>query len=72
MKTRTAEAERRAGIRDLLIGAVVLALMLGSWWLVATTNSEGTHDAELLPLFALIPALLGVYHLVRARFYRSQ
>ncbi|HET9725029.1 MAG TPA: hypothetical protein VFR44_14470 [Actinomycetota bacterium] len=67
MKTRTAEAERRAGFRDLIIGTVMLVLMLGAWWLVATTNSEGTHDAELLPLFALIPLLLGVYHLVRSR-----
>lgn len=72
MKTRTAEAERRPGIRDLLIGAVVLVLMLGAWWLVARTNSEGTHDAELLPFVALIPVLLGVYHLVRARLDRSQ
>lgn len=67
MKTRTAEAERRAGFRDLIIGTVMLVLMLGAWWLVATTNSEGTHDAELLPLFALIPLLLGVYHLVHSR-----
>jgi hypothetical protein len=51
-----------------MIGAVVLALMLGAWWLVAVTNSEGTHDAELLPLVALIPVGLGVYHLVRSRF----
>ena len=71
MKARTTEAEKRAGIRDLIIGAVVLALMLGMWWLVARTNSEGTHDAELLPLFALIPVLLGVYHLIRARFDHS-
>jgi hypothetical protein len=68
MKNRTARDERRLGIRDLLIGAVVLALMLGAWWLVAVTNSEGTHDAELLPLVALIPVGLGVYHLVRSRF----
>ena len=72
MKTRTAEAEKRAGIRDLIIAAVVLALMLGAWWLVASTNTEGTHDAELLPLFALIPASFGVYHLARARFARPQ
>jgi hypothetical protein len=67
MTTRTAEDERRAGIRDLIVGAVVLVLMLGLWWLVARTNSEGTHDAELLPLIALIPLVLGVYHLIRAR-----
>ena len=55
MTTRTAEDERRAGIRDLIVGAVALVLMLGLWWLVARTNSEGTHDAELLPFIALIP-----------------
>jgi hypothetical protein len=41
--------------------------MLGMWWLVAETNSEGTHDAELLPFFALIPLLIGLYHLMRSR-----
>lgn len=71
MKTPTAEAERRAGIRDLIIAAIVLVLMLGAWWLVARTNSEGTHDAELLPLFALIPLLLGLYHLMRSRSLRG-
>jgi hypothetical protein len=71
MTTRTAEDERRAGIRDLIVGAVVLVLMLGLWWLVARTNSEGTHDAELLPFIALIPLVLGVYHLIRARSYRG-
>ena len=69
--TRTAEAEKRAGTRDLIIGAVVLVLMLGLWWLVARTNSEGTHDAELLPSFALIPLALGAYHLIRARSYHE-
>jgi hypothetical protein len=64
---RTADAERRAGIRDLIIGVCLLVLMVGAWWLVARTNAEGDHDAELLPLFALIPLLMGLYHLVRAR-----
>ena len=36
--------------------AAVLAAMLAMWWLVASTNREGTHDAELLPLIALFPA----------------
>ncbi len=71
MKTRTAQDERRLGFRDLVIGAVVLTLMLGAWWLVAETNSEGTHDAELLPLVALIPVGLGVYHLVRSRSHHA-
>lgn len=69
--SRTAEQEQRAGIRDLIIGACLLALMLGAWWLVARTNSEGDHDAELLPFLALIPLLMGAYHLVRARILRS-
>jgi hypothetical protein len=67
MKPRTADDERRSGIRWLIAGAVVLVGMLGMWWLVEETNEEGTHDAELLPLFALIPLLIGLYHLVRSR-----
>jgi hypothetical protein len=65
--TRTAHAEHRLGVRLVVIGVIVLAVMLALWWLVARTNSEGDHDAELLPLFSLIPLLLGAYHLVRAR-----
>jgi hypothetical protein len=37
--------ERRKGIRGLIISAVVLAALQVFWWLVATTNSEGHHDA---------------------------
>lgn len=65
--TRTADEERRSGIRWLIAGVVVLAAAFALWWLVATTNREGTHDAELLPLFALIPLAIGGYHLIRAR-----
>jgi hypothetical protein len=43
--------------------------MLGMWWLVEETNEEGTHDAELLPFFALIPLLIGLYHLARSRLH---
>jgi apolipoprotein N-acyltransferase len=71
MKPRTSQEERRSGIRWLIAGAIFLAGMLGMWWLVATTNREGTHDTELLPLFALIPLLIGLYHLVRARFHHA-
>ena len=71
MKPRTAEDERRSGIRWLIGGAFFLAAMLAMWWLVAATNREGTHDAELLPLFALIPGLIGLYHLARARSHRA-
>jgi hypothetical protein len=70
MKPRTAQEERRSGIRWLIAGAFVLAAAFAGWWLVATTNREGTHDAELLPLFALIPLLIGLYHLVRARLHQ--
>ena len=65
---KTSQEERRSGIHWLVAGAIFLAAMLGMWWLVATTNREGTHDAELLPLFALIPVAIGLYHLARARF----
>ena len=65
---RTAKDEWRQGIRQLIISAVVLAAMLTLWWLVATTNSEGHHDAHLLPLFTLIPLLPALYHLFHARF----
>lgn len=69
MKPRTAQEEKRSGIRWLVAGALVLAAAFAGWWLVATTNREGTHDAELLPLFALVPLLIGLYHLARARFH---
>ena len=64
METRTADNERRKGIRWTIGGVLFLALMFGAWWLVETTNSEGEHDAQLLPLFALIPLLIGTYHLI--------
>ncbi|HET9082274.1 MAG TPA: hypothetical protein VFO01_17385 [Trebonia sp.] len=69
---RTAKDERRQGIRLLIISAVTLAVMLALWWLVATTNSEGHHDAQLLPLFTLIPLLPALYHLFHARFHPSK
>jgi hypothetical protein len=71
MTARTAQEERRSGIRWLIAAALALAAALAGWWLVATTNREGTHDAELLPLFALIPLLIGIYHLVRARMHHA-
>jgi hypothetical protein len=70
MAPRTAEQDRRSGIRLIVIGLVVLAIMLALWWLVARTNREGDHDAELLPLFSLIPLLLGAFRLIRARSAR--
>ena len=71
MNARTAQEERRAGIRWLIGGTLFLVLMLAAWWLVASTNSEGHHDAQLLPLFAVIPLLIGTYHLVRSRFHHA-
>ena len=68
MKTRTADRERRRGIVWLVAGVFFLALMFGMWWLVATTNREGQHDAQLLPFVALVPLLIGVYHLVWSRY----
>jgi hypothetical protein len=70
--TRSAESERRRGIVWLIAGLVFLAVMCFMWWLVARTNSEGDHDAELLPLFALIPLGIGGYHLLRSRALRSR
>ncbi len=62
-----AKDERRRGIHLLIVSAVVAAAMFALWWLVATTNSEGHHDAELLPLFTLIPLVPAIYHLWHAR-----
>ena len=67
MKAKTAKDQRRAGIRWLIIGVGFLGVMFALWWLVESTNREGQHDAQLLPLFALIPLLIGAYHLVRSR-----
>jgi hypothetical protein len=67
MQVPTVETERRRGIRWMVAGAIVLGVSLALWWLVATTNSEGDHDAELLPFVALVPLLIGVYHLARSR-----
>ena len=71
MKSRSARDEKRLGIYWMIAGAVVLVALLGMWWLVEETNKEGTHDAELLPFFALIPLLIGAYHLVRSRLRRA-
>lgn len=65
---RTPEQERRRAIIWLAIAPFVLALMLGGWWLVESTNREGTHDAQLLPWVTLVPLLIGLYHLGRARW----
>jgi hypothetical protein len=71
MKPRTAEKEKRRGIVWLVIAVFFLAAMFSMWWLVEATNEEGTHDAQLLPFFALIPLLIGLYHLVKSRVRRA-
>ena len=71
MTSRTDNEERRFGITWLIAGLTFLVAMLGMWWLVEETNEDGTHDAELLPLFALIPLGIGLYHLVRSRFHHA-
>ena len=65
---RDSAQERRRGIIWMIAGCIFLALMFGMWWLVESTNKEGTHDANLLPYFALIPLGIGAYHFVRSRF----
>ncbi|HET7309978.1 MAG TPA: hypothetical protein VFJ17_01490 [Mycobacteriales bacterium] len=54
------------------MSAFVAAAMFGLWWLVATTNREGHHDAELLPLFTLFALVPAIYHLALARYLRSR
>jgi hypothetical protein len=71
LKHRTADQERRSGVHWLIAGGLFLIAMLGMWWLVEETNEEGTHDAELLPFLAVIPLLIGVYHLMRSRFHHA-
>jgi|GEM_PF-3796446 hypothetical protein len=67
MNLRTAVDQRRSAVHWFVAGAITLAAMLAMWWLVEETNEEGTHDAELLPFFALIPLAIGLYHLARSR-----
>jgi hypothetical protein len=68
MKARTAPEERRSAVHWFIAGGLFLIAMFGMWWLVEETNEEGTHDAELLPWFALIPLLIGLYHLARSHY----
>lgn len=70
--TRTSTGERRRGIRLLIISAFLAAAMFALWWLVATTNREGHHDAELLPPFTLFTLVPAGYHLIWARYLRSK
>jgi hypothetical protein len=67
MGPRTPVEERRSGIRLTIIGVICLALAFGMWWLVEETNPSGDHDAQLLPLFALIPLAIGLFRLIHSR-----
>jgi hypothetical protein len=71
MKPRDREDEKFRGILWMIAGTFFLALMFGAWWLVEETNEEGTHDAQLLPWFALIPLGIGLYHLVRSHTHHA-
>jgi hypothetical protein len=53
MESPTAELGGRSGIDCLMIGACFLAAVSALGWLVESTNTEGEHDAQRSPLFAL-------------------
>jgi hypothetical protein len=72
MQHRSADGQRRSAIHWFIGAGLFLVAMLGMWWLVEETNEEGTHDAELLPFFALIPLAIGAYHLVRAHYAHGE
>ena len=69
MNRPPADRQRRLAIRWLVISVAVLAVMLTFWWLVARTNTEGHHDAQLLPLFTLIPLGIALFHAMRWRLH---
>lgn len=66
MRKQTAARQHRAAVRWIIAFLVYLVFSLVMWWLVARTNSQGDHDAELLPLLSLIPLAIGLYHLHRS------
>lgn len=71
-RIRTSARERQRGIRLLILSVLLAGAMFALWWLVATTNREGHHDAELLPLFTLFTLVPAVYHLILARYLRRK
>lgn len=71
-RVRTSADERRRGIRLLIASFFLAAAMFALWWLVANTNREGQHDAELLPLVTLATLVPAIYHLILARYLRSR
>ena len=71
-RVRTSVDERRRGIRLLIVSVFFAGAMFALWWLVATTNREGHHDAELLPIFTLFTLVPAAFHLVLAKYLRSK
>ena len=71
-RIRTSAGERRRGIRLLIISVFLAGAMFAMWWLVATTNREGHHDAELLPLVTLSTLVPAGYHLILATYLRRK
>ena len=71
-RVRTSTDERRRGFRLLVVSVFFAAAMFTLRWLVATTNREGHHDAELLPLFTLFTLVPAVFHLLMGRYLRSK
>jgi hypothetical protein len=67
MKARTADTEERRGLEWIGIGVFFLTMILGVWWLAAATNAEVHHDARWIPVVAVIPLVIGAYHLLFAR-----
>ena len=45
--------------------------MFAMWWLVESTNKEGTHDAQLLPFFALTLPKGSPHARLAAQMYRT-
>lgn len=70
MNGRVVKRQKTLAIRWLVIAAAVFAVMLTLWWLVSTTNSEGQHDAKLLPFVTLVPLSIALFHMLRWRWHR--
>jgi hypothetical protein len=67
-ETDRAAGEMRKGFRLLEVSAVVLVTTMLVWLLVARANGDGgDHHGNALPLLALIPLALALYHLARTR-----
>jgi hypothetical protein len=63
----TRAREQHSAVVWTIAGTVSMAAAFALWWLVEETNPSGNHDADLLPLFALIPLAVGFFKLFHAR-----